>query len=283
MAFDQRCFNCFNTAVDKLLRREEVPKQKANSFSDKMMSLYQDKKDEYSTPLFARELHKHLKYLTNNSDPYKKAKQQSNDLILGMYLSLKLQVKKSATPWETALRMAIAGNIIDFAVTEKYNISETINEVLNSEFAIDDSKLLLNELKEAKTVLYLCDNNGEIVLDKLFIETINHPNLIYAVRDVPIINDATLEDAIYVGLDKIVTVISNGYDAPSTLLDKCSDEFLDIYNKADVIISKGQGNLEGLQNNTTGNIYFLLMVKCDVIAESLKVKKGDFVIKKKNT
>lgn len=247
------------------------------------MSLYQDKKDEYSTPLFARELHKHLKYLTNNSDPYKKAKQQSNDLILGMYLSLKLQVKKSATPWETALRMAIAGNIIDFAVTEKYNISETINEVLNSEFAIDDSKLLLNELKEAKTVLYLGDNNGEIVLDKLFIETINHPNLIYAVRDVPIINDATLEDAIYVGLDKIVTVISNGYDAPSTLLDKCSDEFLDIYNKADVIISKGQGNLEGLQNNTTGNIYFLLMVKCDVIAESLKVKKGDFVIKKKNT
>lgn len=141
-----------------------------------------------------------------------------------------------------------------------------------------------SELKEAlstaKTVLYLGDNAGEIVLDKLFIETLMHPNLYFAVRGAPVINDATLDDAQYVGIDAVADVISNGYDAPSTIVDRCSPQFQELFNKADVIISKGQGNLEGLLEKTDKQVYFLLMVKCDVIAEALGVKKGDFVVRK---
>jgi uncharacterized protein with ATP-grasp and redox domains len=106
--------------------------------------------------------------------------------------------------------------------------------------------------------------------------------LIYAVRGAPVINDATLDDATYVGMDIVADVVSNGYDAPSTVLEHCSAEFMEVFNRADVIISKGQGNLEGLLGQTNKAVYFLLMVKCEVIADALGVKKGDFVVKKNN-
>jgi len=152
--------------------------------------------------------------------------------------------------------------------------------VLKSDFSINHSYELKEALSNAKTVLYLGDNSGEIVLDKLFIETIMHPNLHFAVRGAPVINDVTIDDARYVGIYKVADVISNGYDAPSTIIDKCSEEFQKHFNDADVIISKGQGNLEGLLHKTHKTVFFLLMVKCDVIAEALGVKKGDFVVMK---
>jgi hypothetical protein len=231
----------------------------------------------------SRELHVLLKQYSNNPDPYKEEKKQSNDLVLGMYPELKNVVFQSANYFDTALRLAIAGNIIDFGIGNTFDLHSTINKVLNSEFAIDDSLQLKQSLSKAKTVLYLGDNCGEMVFDKLFIETIMYPNLIYAVRGAPVINDATLEDAKYVGMDLVADVISNGYDAPSTLLDHCSSEFLEVFNRADVIISKGQGNLEGLLGKTNKEVYFLLMVKCEVIADVLGVKKGDFVVKKNET
>jgi uncharacterized protein with ATP-grasp and redox domains len=210
------------------------------------------------------------------------AKRQSNDLILAMYPNLKKQVFQSDNPFDTALRLAIAGNIIDFATGDNFDIQATIEKVLHSDFAIDHSAELKQALSKAKKVLYLGDNSGEIVFDKIFVENIMHPNLYYAVRGAPVINDATMDDAKYVGMDTVADVISNGYDAPSTIVEHCSTEFKEVFNRADVIISKGQGNLEGLWDITDKKIYFLLMVKCDVIADALKVKKGDFVVKKNN-
>ena len=166
----------------------------------------------------------------------------------------------------------------DFSNNSQKYFNNTVNKVLTSDFAIDDSLLLKNKINESKTILFLGDNAGEIVMDKLFLETIKHPNVYYAVKGNPVMNDATIKDARYVGIDKVVKVISNGYDAPSTILDKCSDEFMDIYDKADLIISKGQGNLEGLLNTHNKKIFFLLMIKCDVIGNYLGVKKGDFVV-----
>ena len=137
---------------------------------------------------------------------------------------------------------------------------------------------LKQAIAKADTVLYLGDNSGEIVFDKLFVETMMHPNLWFAVRGAPVINDVTIDDARYVGMDQVAEVISNGYDAPSTLPEHCSLEFQKLFNQADVIISKGQGNLEGLlEYPTDKEIYFLLMVKCDVIADILGVQKGSFV------
>lgn len=282
MISDYRCFYCFARAFEKLLEEEKLTVAEKNSFTRGMTMLYSKTQENFSAPAFSRELHQILKLYSKNADPYIEIKKQSNDLVLSLYPTLKQLVHDSENPFNTALRLAIAGNIIDFAIGDEHNLEATIDKVLKSDFAINHSSELKEALSTAKTVLYLGDNAGEIVLDKLFIETIIHPNLHFAVRGAPVINDVTLDDARYVGIDTVAEVISNGYDAPSTIIDKCSDEFKVLFDRADVIISKGQGNLEGLLNKTDKQIFFLLMVKCDVIAEALGVKKGDFVVKKGN-
>jgi uncharacterized protein with ATP-grasp and redox domains len=282
MISDYRCFFCFARAFEKMLEEATISREEKNSFTHRMASLYSKCATNFSAPVFSRELHQILMLYTNNPDPYKEVKKNSNDLVLSMYPAFKEKLLNAEDPFETALRLAIAGNIIDFALGNNFDLNATIEKVLTTNFAIDNSVELKAALTQAKAVLYLGDNAGEIVFDKLFIETIMHPNLTYAVRGSAIINDATLADAHYVGIEKVADVISNGYDAPSTIVDKCSEEFQQLFENADVIISKGQGNLEGLLQNTDKEIFFLLMVKCDVIAEVLNVKKGDFVVIKKS-
>lgn len=277
---DYRCFFCFARAFERLIEKENLPSEEKKCFASDMFGLFNEVKYDFSIPMVSRELHVLLKQYSDNPDPYQKTKKQSNDLVLAMYPELKDIVFQSANQFETALRLAIAGNIIDYGIGNHFDLQGTIDKVLYSYFAVDDSVELKQALSEAKTVLYLGDNCGELVFDKLFIETIMHPNLIYAVRGEPVINDVTLEDARYVGMERVADLVSNGYNAPSTLLEHCSSEFLEVFNRADVIISKGQGNLEGLLGKTDKEIYFLLMVKCEVIADALGVKKGDFVVKK---
>ncbi len=278
---DYRCYFCFARAFERLLEKTELEPDAKKWFAREMFGLFNHGKNGFSIPKMSRELHVLLKQHSNDPDPYQEQKKQSNDLVLNMYPELKDLVFHSTNYFDTALRLAIAGNIIDYGISNSFDLLSTIDKVLNSKFAIDDSLELKQALSEAKTVLYLGDNCGELVFDKLFIETIIHPNLIYAVRDEPVINDVTLDDARYVGMDRVANLVSNGYDAPSTLLEHCSSEFLEVFNRADVIISKGQGNLEGLLGKTDKEVYFLLMVKCEVIADALGVKKGDFVVKKR--
>lgn len=249
-----------------------------NNFTREMAELYARTKDNFSAPEFSRELHAIFKLYTNNPDPYKEAKRKSNNLALSMYPSLKKQISESVNPFDTALRFAIAGNIIDFAVTDHFDLQATIDKVLHSDFAIDHSNELKQAVSKANQVLYIGDNAGEIVFDKLFIETIMHPNLIYAVRGAPVINDATMDDAKYIGMDKVAYVISNGYDAPSTVLEKSSREFINHVKSTDLIISKGQGNLEGLLPLNDKRIFFLLMAKCPLIAELLSAQVNSFVV-----
>jgi hypothetical protein len=279
---DYRCFFCFAKAFEKLLEAEKIPVEAKNYFTREMAGLYMQQASYFSAPAFSRELHHILQKYSLNDDHYKLEKKKSNDQVLALYDDFKKQVLETDDPFQMALRLAVAGNIIDFAVGNSFDLQETIEKVLHSRFAVDHSVELRQAVQKANTVLYLGDNAGEIVFDKLFIETLMHPNLFYAVRGAPVINDATLEDASYVGMDSVADVLSNGYDAPSTLLDHCSPEFKALFQQADVIISKGQGNLEGLFDQTGKNIFFLLMVKCDVIAEALQVRKGDFVVLKKN-
>ena len=209
---------------------------------------------------------------------YKKEKKDYNDLLLSLEENIRNIIERSDNRYQTALRYALAGNIIDFGPPKAFDVFKALSEAVTKEPVIDHSFELKNELKKASTVLYLGDNAGEIVLDKLFIETIDHPNLYFVVRGGNIINDVTTEDAEKVGITKIAHVISNGYDAPSTLLNRCSREFTKLFDHADVIISKGQGNLEGLIDVRHKKIFFLLTVKCNVIAEMIGVQEKNVVV-----
>jgi hypothetical protein len=278
MISDYRCFYCFVRAFEKLLAKENMSSEDKSAFTNDMICLYHNKHESLTAPEFSRELHATLRSYTNNPDPYIKEKRENNDLALNLYSEVEKHIKQSHDPFGTSLRMAIAGNIIDFAVSDSFNILMTIETALASEFAIDHSLQLKEALKNAKSVLYLGDNAGEIVFDRLFIETLKHPNLTYVVRGGPVINDATMEDAEYTGMTKAVNIISSEYDAPSTIINKSGKLFQQYFKDADLIISKGQGNLEGLLSLNDKRIFFLLMAKCDVMSEFLKVKKNSLVV-----
>ncbi|MBN1107424.1 MAG: DUF89 family protein [Bacteroidales bacterium] len=278
MISDYRCFYCLVKSFGKLLEKEPVSVEAKNNFTLDMINLYRDRYDQLCTPDFARELHAILKGYTNNPDPYKTEKREGNRQALDMVPELQTLIDRSEDPFITAMRMSIAGNIMDFAANHEFDIEKTLQESLVAPFAIDHSEQLRAAVKNADSILYLGDNAGEIVFDRLFIKTMAHKNLTYAVRGMPVINDATIEDAEQTGMYEVAEVISNGYDAPSTLIEKSSDEFRRHFYKASLIISKGQGNLEGLVALNDSRIFFLLMVKCDVMAEFLKVEKGSKVV-----
>ncbi len=238
-------------------------------------------------PEIARFGYKLLKKISSNGDPYKKIKQRSNQLALKLYKKLKNKVKCSKDRLLESLELAIAGNIIDFGVKNNINISEELKKILAKEKksiykkSIFHYKKFKHRLKRAENILYLADNAGETVFDRILIEEIKklYPDKIiyYAVKDKPIINDALFEDAKECGLDRISRVISNGTDAPGTILSLCSKEFKRIYRRADMIISKGQGNFETLSQEKRP-IFFLFMVKCQVVSEHTGCRLGDIVL-----
>ncbi len=280
---DKECKQCLIDSFDNLLSEKIPNKNLKTELSNKINNYVTGINYEIITPEVAREIH-HLiyKYLPDK-DLYKAEKKKSNDIALSYYDRLKEMISRSDNPFNKALRLSIAGNIMDFAACPEFftdsdkNLQDTINKATSVDFAIDDSLMLKEQLTTSKTLLYIGDNAGEIVFDRLFLETINHSDVYYVVRDKPVLNDATLEDANYTGINNVAEIITNGYDAPSTIIEKASEEFINIYNRADLIISKGQGNLEGLMHNTREDLYFLLVVKCEIIAGKIGVNKGDFI------
>jgi len=234
-----------------------------------------------SSPYLSLLIHRLAKRNFKTEDLYKEEKEKANHLLYSQFKFWNNAISQSDNSFHLAAKLAVIGNIIDYgAHTAPVDINECVNSLLEKEISIDDSLYLQKAVQKAKTVLYLGDNAGEIVFDKLFIKHLNHPNVIYVVRDQPIINDVTLEDANYVEMEDVCKVISNGHDAPSTLLANCSSELQNLFRTADVVISKGQGNFEGLLNEKRGNLFFMLLAKCDLIADKLGVEIGDLLIKK---
>ncbi len=233
---------------------------------------------QQSPPQIGQQMHRIIREVLNNPDPYLDIKRQFNQLLLDHYPELKRWVEQASDPFQMALRLSIAGNVIDFGPNQRFDIHQTLERAKSIMLAIDDSEALRRSIAKAHLLLYLGDNAGEIVMDRIFLETIDHPNVYFAVRGAPILNDALKEDAKTVGIDRIAHVITNGDDAPGTILANTSSEFRAIFNQADLIIAKGQGNYEGLCDSHK-NIFFLLMTKCEHVAGHLGVKKGDFVVK----
>lgn len=274
------CLICQVKSLPQRLDKFKIPEKDRDIVVSELVKRIAniDLKNSYS-PEITRDILARLKDFSPVEDPYHFEKDKSNTYLLQKYPEFQEMVAKSNDSFITALRLAIAGNIIDFGPTHHFDVDETIRKVMSSDFAIDHSKQLREEINKAKTILYLADNAGEIVLDKLFLETINHANVWLAFRGEPVLNDVTQKEVLEVGVDKIAKTISNGDDAPSTLLKRVSNEFMEIYKSADVIISKGMGNYEGLMNETDPRLFYLLMIKCPVIGKKIGAQKDDFVVK----
>jgi len=272
------CFPCFMEQALRAGRIATHDETKIKRVLDEVGKMLSSIPIESTPPETGKTIYQKVSEITGIQDPYKEIKKKSTETALTLYPSLKNETNKGQDTLLTAIRIAIAGNVIDFGANSHFNIEQEIEEILKKDFAICDYEEFKAKLNESNEILYLGDNAGECVFDRVLIEEMKKP-VTYVVRDVPIINDATYEDAVQAGIDKVATIISSGTDAPGTILETCNPEFKKVYDRAKFIISKGQGNYEALSNER-GPIFFLLKVKCHIIANDIGVNKGDIVLKK---
>jgi len=234
-----------------------------------------------SPPAMAQRIHRAVRRLTGVADPYRAAKDHFNEVAGAMYPALEAEVRASDRPLETAVRFAIAGNVIDLGIQDQLSEADVYEAVAHARDAAlrADLEELASDAAAAGSILYLADNAGELVLDRLLIEQLGTEKVTVAVKGAPILNDATRPDADAAGLTETVEVIDNGSDAPGTLLDDCSDTFRERFAEADLVLAKGQGNYETL-SQAPREVYFVLKAKCPVIAEDLGCEVGSLVLRK---
>jgi damage-control phosphatase, subfamily I len=213
--------------------------------------------------------------VTGVADPYQAYKEASTQQALEMYPRLKQVIAAAADPLEAAVRLSIAGNIIDAVHTNQHDLEATVERALTQDLAGSGLAAFHAALAGAARVLYLADNAGETVFDRLLIEQMGKP-VIYAVKSAPILNDATYAEALAVGLDRVATLMPTGSGCPGTVLSLCTPEFRQIFASADLIISKGQANYETLSNQD-GRVFFLLQIKCAVLGRDIGCPFGSMV------
>jgi uncharacterized protein with ATP-grasp and redox domains len=272
------CYPCFFTQAIKTSRMITSDEKKIWQILNEVSLYIPDVPFGATPPEIGREVYRIISKRTGIKDPYRKIKEKCTRQALSLYPELKKLINSSEDRLMTAVRLSIAGNIIDFGANFDFDLKKDVGTILSQDFSINHYREFCEALDKARKILYLADNAGETVFDRFLLEEINKP-VIYVVRAHPVINDATREDALLAGIDKVAEIVSSGCDAPGNILKFCSDEFLKVYRSADLIISKGQGNYEGLSDEDRP-IFFLLKAKCHVIARDIGIDEGSIVLMK---
>ncbi len=236
-----------------------------------------------AAPMFSSTMQSIVEKALGTRNPYKKVKEENLRRARRFIKYLETMVNSSNDRLEIALRVAIMGNTIDLAANPNFSIEQEVNRITVNKIDSETVRLLREDLKGASIVLYIGDNYEEALFDKILLEQIDTKKLVFAVRSYPILNDVTLEDAKNLGIDKVCEVIESGSKIAGTDLKQCTPEFLDLFDKADVVIAKGQGNYETLMD-VERPIYFLFKVKCEAIARrsGLPVGSSALYLNKKN-
>jgi uncharacterized protein with ATP-grasp and redox domains len=234
-----------------------------------------------SPPVMGQRIHRIIRELTGNPDPYRAVKERTNRLGLALYPEVRERVRRAHDPLEMAVRMAIAGNVIDFGVDGSLR-EETVRRTLERAVTVPlygDVSAFAREVKEATSILYLADNAGEIVFDRVLIERLGPQRVTVVVKSRPVLNDALAGDAEAAGLVNLVEVMGNGSDAPGTVLEDCSEAMRLRFQGAGMVVAKGQGNYETL-SGALRPVWFVLMAKCGVIARHIGCDPGSFVLQR---
>lgn len=274
------CYPCFVKQALQAGRFVTDDEKTVKQIVDAVTAALPDIPAGSTSPEIGGRIHKIVREISGVEDPYRRVKDENIAEAKSHYAGLKAYVADSEDSLGAAARIAIVGNIIDYGTDRVFDISSEIYGLVDEPMGIDDTEAFKEELNTAGYVLYLGDNAGETVFDKVLIEEIAAP-VIYAARGRAVLNDATVDDAVASGLAEVSEIISSGTSAPGTLLNECSPEFLKLFNEADVVISKGQGNYEAL-SGVNRPIFFLLRAKCRVVAEDLEVEEGKLVLKGMN-
>lgn len=277
------CIPCFLSQTLEACKFVSDDKEVQYRVLKKVMKFLLNISLDKTPPEISKEVHRIIREETGSEDPYREAKRRSNELAKSIYPNLKKMVSESEDPLLTSVKLAIAGNAIDFGTMTRFNIEDVVNEALEKDIDERTFQKFREDLKRSRKILYLSDNAGEVFFDKILIEELRNQGkeITFAVKSNPIINDATIEDAIFAGINEIADVMEGDKDrcsAPGFILDNVTEEFSEKFENSDIVISKGQGNYEAL-SDVDRKIYFLLLVKCPLVARDLGSKIGDYVIR----
>jgi hypothetical protein len=230
-------------------------------------------------PVLSQQLHRRIRQLTGSPDPYAAVKERMNQRAAELYPTWHRLFRKTYPSLEAAVRLAIVGNLLDVgaktqldAASVRAAFEDALTAPLRGSVGeLDDA------IRRARSILYLADNAGEIVFDRDLLTQLPIGNFTLVVRGLPVLNDATMADAESAGLSEFCEIISNGSDAPGTLLEDSSPTFRERFASADLIIAKGQGNYESLAG-TDKHVFFLLKIKCAVLSQDLGWPEGSLVL-----
>ncbi len=274
------CYPCFLKQTNIALRLGTKNRAKKiyilNCIIDSIGKVDTSKTPAHTTTFLHREIRNLL-----GKDPFKNIKSEYNNIALGLYPVLKKLVKTSTDPLWTASRLAIAGNVIDFGIFTSIDIGGTVKKALKNTITVDNYPAFRKELSRADKILYLLDNAGEIVFDRILIETLIAlgKKVTAVVKGSAVINDSTIKDAKETKLTDTCEVIDNGSDAVGTILEWTSKDFQKTFRNSTLIISKGQGNFETLAGSKK-TIFFLFQSKCNVVSKELGLSNGSMLLKK---
>ncbi len=283
MNIDEACVSCIINQSVKVADAINAAPSLKNSLTSTVEDMSRDFSFENNPPEIAADVYEKMALIANKTDLYDEVKELSTKKALSFVPLLKEKLSKSDNKLLTATKIAVAGNVIDLAAEVEFDLEEELTKIFDTDFSHNDFQMLQVSLSNAESVVVLGDNVGEHIFDYMYIETLQelYPNAAYSyfVRGTPIINDVTIKEAKEAAFDKLCHLVDSGVNTPGFAYSRASKEAQELFDSADLVISKGMGNYECLSPAHREEICFLLKVKCGVVASSLGREIGDIVCK----
>jgi len=283
MKIDEACVGCIinqSVKVADAINADDLLSHRLTSTIEKMSKSFSY---DDNPPEIASYVYEKMALIANKKDLYDEVKALSTQKALSFIPFLEKKLRNSTDKLLTATKIAVAGNVIDLAAEVEFDLAQELEKIFETEFAHNDFLKMQRELVNAKNIVILGDNVGEHIFDYLFIQTLKelYPNASYSyvVRGTPIINDVTMKEAKEAGFDTLCSLVDSGVNTPGFAYSRANDAAKTLFDLADIIISKGMGNYECLSDSHKSNIFFLLKVKCAVVASSLGKEIGDIICK----
>ena len=284
MKIQERCLTCIHDQTKRVCELLHVNDEQARAIDTLAHQQIQSFDRNQNPPQNAAPLYEAMAELLKVDDLYAEFKKASSQKAKAFLPLCEAKINLSTNKLFEATKTAVAGNVIDLAAVMLYDLEEELEKIYHTPFAIDDFKVLEAQLAKTYTLVYLADNAGEEIFDKLYIQTIKRlfPNIdvYYFVRGRPIINDLTCKDALASGMDEVAMIVDSGVPTPGLVIELMNPEARSLFEKADCIISKGMGNYECLGETQGLPIFFLFKVKCDVVAQAVGAQLGSIICKR---
>ncbi len=281
MKLEPECVTCIFSQALRVCETLHVEKERTKRVLDEVALMIPGFSFSETPPQVAARVYPKIAQLLGVDDIYAEYKKEATSHAMRLLPAVRKRVLESDDSFYAALKASVAGNVIDLAATHSFSLEEEVERVFETPFAIDDSEELRDKLRSARRLLLIGDNAGEHLFDKLLMEQISdlYPGLEigYAVRGRPIINDITVQDVKEAGMDEVALIIDSGVDTPGFDPGRLSQEARKYYENTDLVIAKGMGNYESLNDTSTKSTFYLMKVKCNVVAVSLGREIGDIV------